>query len=115
MAIKGPFLLNERTVKYVLTRTSPGVFLLYTLQAGPPRYAGSSEDDIRAKILKWVGRSYRFFKFDYCPSAEAAFYQLCELYHTHKKTLDNARHPEALAGSSWRCPLCEASEKRESR
>lgn len=97
----------------MITHISPGIFILYTVQNGQPRFVGYDEHDIRAKVLKWVGRSYRYFKFDNSESAEAAFHKLCELYHTHKKTLDNTRHPEGSPGSAWRCLLCETFEKKE--
>jgi hypothetical protein len=113
IAIKGPFLLNERTVKYMMTKTSPGIFVLYTVQNGTPRYVGYDELDVRQKLLKWVGRSYRYFGFEYFGSPEESFHELCELYHQYKKTLDNTRHPEGQSGTEWRCLLCDAAEKKE--
>lgn len=106
-------MLNERTVKYMMTKTSPGSFVLYTIQNGPPRYVGYDETDVKGKLLKWVGRSYRYFGFEFSESGDDAFHELCKLYHDHKKTLDNTRHPEGAAGSEWRCFLCDASEKKE--
>jgi hypothetical protein len=97
----------------MLTRASPGIFVLYTIQNGPPRYVGHDELDVKSKLLKWVGRSYRYFSFEYASSGEDAFHELCQLFHAQKKTLDNARHPEGAVGSAWRCLLCDASEKNE--
>lgn len=110
IAIRGPFLLNDRTVKQIILHARPGVFLLHTVPDGPPRYLGRDDHDVRAKLLKWLGRSYRYFRFLYGETAAEAFRKQCELYHHHKRTLDNTRHPERPPGTDWRCALCDHYE-----
>jgi hypothetical protein len=102
--------LNARTIKQMVLHAQPGVFLLLTVPDGPPRYLGRDDKDIREKLVKWLGRSYRYFKFLYCETPQEAFQKQCELYHSHKRTLDNTRHPERSEGTEWRCSLCDFYE-----
>lgn len=100
-------MLNDRTIKQMVRKPQPGVFLLHTVQGGQPRFLGRDDKDVRDKLLKWLGRSYRYFQFDYCETPEEAFHRQCELYHQFKQNLDNTRHPERPDGTEWRCPLCD--------
>lgn len=103
-------MLNDRTIKQLVRQPQPGVFLLYTVQGGQPRFLGRDDKDVRDKLLKWLGRSYRYFQFDYCETPEEAFRRQCELYHQLKQNLDNTRHPERPAGTEWHCPICNFYE-----
>jgi hypothetical protein len=100
-------LLNDRTIKQMVRKPQPGIFLLHTVPGGQPRFLGRDDRNVRDKLLKWLGRSYRYFQFDYCETPEEAFRRQCELYHQLKQYLDNTRHPERPDGTDWRCPLCD--------
>src|SRR5579862_8512782 len=101
------FTLNEERIDEVVTKTSPGVYLLDPTSNGPfdPAYAGRSDFDLNARLKDWVGEGYKFFSAAYCPTPKAAFEAECELYHDYKPR-HNQVHPARPAGSNAVCPRC---------
>lgn len=106
MSMKGPFTLNARTINYMVTKESPGVYILLKQYNGSPKYVGRADNDLNHRLHKWSDKGYKYFLFDYCSSAEEAFRLECELYHQHKQTLENNKHPERPEDTVWECPKC---------
>lgn len=68
-------------------------------------FVGRADADLNAALHPHVG-GYRFFKYAYCSSAQAAFEAECHLFHDHDP-VDNGGHPQNE--SSWKCPRCEVT------
>lgn len=68
-------------------------------------YVGRSDDDLNARLKQHVPKWYPQFKFDYFPSAKAAFDKECNLYHDFNPP-DNDLHPARPQNSNWKCPRC---------
>ena len=108
--MRGPHRLDSETVSRIVRRRSPGAYLLGHKYGGAfvEDYVGRSDDDVRGRLLQWVGYYY-WFKYEYTSSARAAFYKECSLYHYHggaQGHLDNEYHPRRPDYTNWRCPVC---------
>lgn len=65
------------------------------------RYVGRSDDDLNARLERWVDSKYSCFTFEYCSSPNAAFVKECTLYHHlgGSEKLDNKTHPQGSTNS----------------
>lgn len=111
--MKGPYSLTTSNIGIVVTRKSPGVYILYVACNGQKLYVGRSDTDVRARLKRHVGErsptarsAYSYFKFDYATSPKKAFERECNLWHYHRPP-DNLNHPQRPAGTSWKCPRCK--------
>jgi len=106
----GPYHLTPRALDSVVTRNGPGTFVLgeSTEEGFHVDFVGSAETDVNARLQTHIGK-YRHFRFDYLPSAKAAFIQACTLYHDYAPR-GNLAHPVAPAGSEWPCPHCKTPD-----
>lgn len=104
--LRGPFPLTGDGVAKNVTRTSPGAYALGHSDGGSYYiyYVGRSDADVATRLRQHIGE-YRQFKYEYYPSAKAAFEKECRLYHDFKPR-DNKNHPARPAGSGWKCPVC---------
>lgn len=106
--LKGPYRLTSKKIDEVVTQTSPGVYALGRYDSDNDtfyvKYVGRSDDDVNDRLHDWVGE-YSYFKFDYFPSAKAAYEKECRLWHDFNPT-DNESHPDKPDGSGWECPVC---------
>ena len=82
---------------YALGHTSKKLFYV--------NYVGHSDVDVNSRLHKHVG-NYERFKFEYYPSAKAAFEKECQLYHDFDPR-DNKAHPDRPNNSGWKCPACK--------
>lgn len=104
--LSGLFALTDEKIDALVTKTSPGVYVLDKTSSGSftNSYVGRSDTDLNKRLHDWVGK-YKYCKAQYCNSAKAAFEGECELYHSLSPT-DNVNHPARPTGSSWVCPRC---------
>ncbi|HOB89744.1 MAG TPA: hypothetical protein PKG74_00215 [Candidatus Colwellbacteria bacterium] len=107
--LSGPYWLSWEVINKVITRTSPGTYVLEREDSTDSfivNYVGRSDDDVNNRLKKWVGvNGYKRFKLGYFDSPKAAFEKECAIYHDFSG-LDNEIHPQRPAGTSWRCPCC---------
>lgn len=117
--LRGSYPLNDEKIDAVVTRKdSAGAYALGHVETKKENdeetktfyvnYVGRSDDDIKGRLKKWVGK-YPRFKFEYYGSPKEAFEKECNLYHDwgEKETLDNDRHPERPKNKNWKCPRCD--------
>lgn len=107
--LEGPYVLNTETIDRIVTKTSPGVYVLGYVGIGGfiPKRVGRSDDSINEILKNRVGGDYSQFKFNYYDSSEAAFMKECCLYHDWKEQLDNEQHPERPDNTQCKCPGCD--------
>jgi len=106
--LRGPFILTGGTIDAVVKQTSAGAYALgWTDEKNVfhIQYVGRADDDVKKSIKDWLPTPYAQFKFEYYPSAKAAYFKECELYHDFSPP-DSTIHPAALKGSSLACPRC---------
>jgi hypothetical protein len=104
--LNGPYTLTAANIDAVVTKISPGAYAL-GYSEGDTFYihrVGRSDNDLNKRLKDYVG-DYNQFKYDYFPSAKAAFEKECNLYHDFKPK-DNVNHPDRPNGSNWSCPRC---------
>ena len=111
--MKGPWKFNKENVEAVVTKTSAGNYAFGftgTDKLFYPRYVGRSDDDLKTRLLSWIGKTKRpEFKMSYAATIKEAFEKECENYHDFESILeDNAAHPARPEGKSWPCPSCKA-------
>lgn len=109
--LRGSYGLDAETIDKVVTETSAGAYGLGHSKDNKFHfsYVGRSDDDINARLKDHVGE-YERFKFEYYPSAKAAFEKECELWHDWggpEGTLDNKNHPGRPEDTDWECPRCD--------
>lgn len=108
--LKGPYRLTHEKINEIVSRTSPGAYALgrYDGETFYISYVGRSDDKINDRLHDWVGK-YSHFKFDYFPSARAAYEKECYLWHDfggEERKLDNKEHPDKGDHKDWNCPVC---------
>lgn len=110
--LRGPYSLDKNTIDRVVARRSPGAYALGK-QKGDSfyvSYVGRSDQDVHERLQDWVGH-YAVFKFEYYPTAQAAYEKECLLWHDFggdRGTLNNEVHPARPRGTGWQCPRCDA-------
>ena len=105
--LRGPFALSDRVIDQEVSQSGPGAYILEDsadLVNFHVVYVGRSDSDVNNQLHVHVG-SYKRFRFEYCPSAQAAFEKECGLYHDFEPR-DNPVHPQRPAGTNWKCPRC---------
>ncbi|TET37235.1 MAG: hypothetical protein E3J65_06785 [Dehalococcoidia bacterium] len=105
--MRGPFLLNSRTIDLRVKRTAPGTYKASNSKTAV-KYVGRSDSNLNAELKTHVNR-YKYFWYEYATSLKAAFEKECSLYHYHggaQGKLDNKNHPGRPAGYHWKCPRC---------
>ena len=104
--LRGTFPLTQTGIDENVTKTSPGAYALGYVKDSTfyIDYAGRSDVDVADRLKDHIG-SYRRFKYEYYPSAKAAFEKECRVYHDFKPK-DNKVHPARPTGSGWGCPVC---------
>jgi len=117
--LKGSYTLDKETIDRVITRRSPGtyvlcrVYLSYTFSTWEcnidiVHYVGRSDNDVNGTLKYHVGK-YPRFKFDYFDSPKPAFEKECTIWHDFggpEGKLDNKAHPDRSKGTDWKCPRC---------
>lgn len=110
--MQGPFSLTTSNINAVITKSTPGVYVLYVAYKGRELYVGRSDTNIRERLGDHVGErsptarsEYKYFTFDYATSPKNAFDRECSLYHYHQPS-DNQNHPKRPTGARWKCPRC---------
>jgi hypothetical protein len=109
--LAGPYPLMFDTVHAVVPHGAPGVFALgYTGRDGAfyVNYIGRSDNDVRARLLDFIGSDVAF-KFNHSKSAEEAFRRECEVFHAFRPPA-NRMHPSRPAFTDWKCPRCSFLE-----
>ena|SRR5262249_14853669 len=110
--LHGPYDLTIENIDDVVRGKGPGAYALGNSSAQGAtfviRCVGRSDDDLNARLKKWVGRKYPQFKYRLMDSSKAAFEKECQLFHDFGETatLDNEVHPARPKGSDWKCPRC---------
>jgi hypothetical protein len=105
--LTGPHALTKKTIDEVVTETSAGVYALGfndTTNTFFIDYVGRSDNDVNNRLHEWEGK-YEQFKFDYFPSAKAAFEKECKLFHDFEPP-GNTTHPDRPEDTNWICPRC---------
>lgn len=103
----GPFALSDRAIDQEVSPGRPGAYVLEEssdLFNFRVVYVGRSDTNVNNQLHVHVG-SYKRFRYEYCPSAQAAFEKECALYHDFEPR-DNPIHPRRPAGTDWKCPRC---------
>jgi len=105
--LKGPFKLDSEEIDRLIKPNTIGVYMLGYKEGNTfyVLYVGRSDTDLNDRLKKHIGRQPRF-KYDVMPSAEAAYFKECELFHMFggdKGKLENERHP---ARPNTACPKC---------
>lgn len=106
--MEGPHTLSVDSIGRVVTRKSPGAYLLGSRDQ-EVRYVGRSDDDVASRLKAWAYSQYWYFWFEYADSPKAAFEVECTQWHEQggaEGRLDNKEHPARAAGSDWQCPRC---------
>lgn len=109
--LRGSFSLTDEKIDEIVTKTSPGVYVLGHSDNNSfvVKYVGRSDDDLNKRLHDWVGE-YARFKFGYFDSEKAAFERECRIWHNFggpNGDLDNQVHPARPKGSNWECPVCD--------
>ena len=110
--IAGPYRLTPQKIAEVVTETSPGNYLLGSVQENGfcVQFVGRADRDVAKQLRAWVSEypHYRAFVFSYASSPRAAFDKECEDFHDYGGTdrLDNAEHPTRPVKTDWLCPRC---------
>jgi len=94
MALRGPHALNRAAISRMVTRRSPGVYVL-SRDGRTAHYVGRSDLDLQGRLLNHIGSRYIVFWYAFSTSVIAAYYQECTLYHRFggSSKLDNKVHP----------------------
>ncbi len=103
--MKGPFLLEAKTLAREIDRALGGAFLLCDL-AKVVRAVGRSDRDLPADLLKRVGgKDAVWFYYEYAQNPKEAFEMECKFYHQYLTTLTRRIHPVKPEGKDYKCPL----------
>lgn len=99
--------LTSEGINRARIRASAGVYVLGMLQIGgaiTPRHVGRSDEDLRAELIKQIGKESHFV-FAHLKSAARAYVAECELFH-HLSSQEQDHHPRRPGGTNYRCPHC---------
>ena len=121
ISLEGPYLLDVETINHVVTRNSPGVYVLgseiesirlptFNLSAFKVRNVGRSDKNLGLSLTEKIG-IYPKFKFAYAESPESAFRLECKLWHNYggpNGDLDMKAHPRGPEGSGLKCIRCQS-------
>jgi|SRR5208282_192051 len=107
--LKGPFKLTHAGIDKEVTKISPGVYALGEVKNDTFTilYVGRADDDVAKRLGDHVPKWYPDFKYEYYPTAKAAFQKECNLYHDFNPK-DNDIHPARPSGTTYPCPRCNA-------
>lgn len=113
--LDGPYALSNEEIDRVVTRISPGVYVLGHSENGTfyVKYVGRSDNNINSRLKQWV-EQYVQFKFGYFSSPKAAFEREGTIYHDFggpNGSLDNKNHPQRPEGTDWQCSRCNVFAK----
>lgn len=107
---------DAKSINNVVTSVFAGNYALGYLNKNNEfvvQYVGSSDSDVRERLLQHIGEKYGVFKFSYATSPKAAFEKECKNYHDFKPS-NNQIHPDRPSNSkSWKCPRCDIFDKME--
>lgn len=108
--MNGPYDLDADVIDEEITVKSPGNYALGYSEDSTfyVNYVGRSDDNIRNRLKKWIGK-YDEFKYSYATSPKAAFEKECQNFHDFGGTesLDNKNHPQRPDNTHWKCPVCD--------
>lgn len=104
--------LTEAEITKAIPPKSSGIFKLMN-KKGDVKKVGMAETDLAEVLKKAIHPNYEFFEFKATASDKAAWQQLCEAWHFHKKHdfLDSEDHPFPPKGKYWTCHVCEESKR----
>ncbi len=106
--LRGPFSLTTSGVNAEVTKTSPGAYALGKTDDKNTfhiHYVGRADDDLAKRLKDHITEWYPQFKYEFYPSAKAAFEKECNLYHDFNPP-DNTIHPARPKGATYSCPRC---------
>jgi hypothetical protein len=109
--LRGPFRLSSNSISNIVTKRSPGAYILGSVEYDGMfvvSYVGGSDCDVGAGLGQHIGR-YTDFKYEYYPSARAAFEKVCRVFHDFGgvRDLNDSIHPARPGSGKWRCPVCD--------
>lgn len=104
--------LTESEIRKQLPTPTPGIYKLLN-KKGDVKRVGMDASDLAGALVKAIHPKYDFFDFKAAPSDKAAWNQLCEAWHFHRKHdfLESEDHPEPPRGKYWTCALCEEARR----
>jgi hypothetical protein len=108
--LRGPFSLTGVGIDSAVKATSAGAYALGKTDVSGTfhiHYIGRADSDVCSRLKDHVAKWYPEFKYEYYPSARAAFDKECNLYHDFNPP-DNQVHPACSPYTNWRCPRCNA-------
>lgn len=106
--LQGPFRLLVDDVQLMTRGRRCGVYALGALRADGAfavSYLGASYDGLNRDLCDKIGTAPHF-KYREFADPEAAFLELCELFHAFRPSA-NVLHPERPKGSRILCPVCD--------
>lgn len=118
--LDGPWNLTDEIIDENFTETKPGNYILCKKADSKgyfvPNYVGRSDNDLKDRLHKWVGK-YKYFKAEYATSAQQAFEKECNHWHElggPEGKLDNKVHPARPDGKDYDCPVNGCEHLKES-
>ncbi|MFE3455966.1 GIY-YIG nuclease family protein [Nocardiopsis aegyptia] len=82
-----------------------GTYVLF--HHGQEHYIGRSDTCLRTRLLRHCTTAHaEYFAYDIHTTSEQAFSMECSLYHTHRSSLINVRHPDRPDYQNSVCPFC---------
>ncbi len=104
--------LNPEEVTKAIPPKTPGIFKLMN-KRGDVKRVGMAETDLAETLQKLIHPKYEFFEFKSAAGDKAAWQQLCEAWHYHRKNdfLESDDHPQPPRGKYWTCHVCEDSRR----
>lgn len=107
MHLDGPYKLGFDQINAMVNPDKAGVFALgYGAMGGVfyVNYIGRADDDLRSRLLDFIGSDVEF-KFRVIATSKEAFVKECELFHDFRPP-GNRLHPVRPPLSGWVCPRC---------
>jgi len=100
--MSGPY--NLKYIHLFVTEVSPGTFILSRNGRMADRVGRADQNLVEELNREATAGKYRYFWFEYMPTAAAAYGLECTWYHRYHPT-DNPEHPSSLLGSESACQV----------
>lgn len=112
LGMKGPYRLTLEEIDRQVPTVHAGNFAVgYRTDSGAfvVRYVGRADADLNRTLKEQETDGSTWFAWAYAASEKEAFDRECRNYHDFAETagLENEEHPEPVAGTKWRCPVCK--------
>jgi len=112
--MSGPY--NLKYIHLFVTEASPGAYILSRNGRMADR-VNRAEHNLGEDLNREAAEGkYRYFWFEYTPTAAAAHHLECTWYHRYHPT-DNPEHPNGLLSGEGACPVkgCQVGAMVHSR